>query len=287
MLSTAGIFKVCGFKPTKRRLGGRRLRRIKFVSINLDTGVKLDAIVQIVKMHYLTPMKKIAAPAKKASESAMRGQCAKRLSILEAAGEVFCREGFSGASIDEIAAEACVSRQTIYNHYREKETLFMAVVDDVMTRANGMLFSILSTFPDNTDNLESDLTGFIYRLNKNCVCNHDGRFLRKLVQTEGERHPHLFASWRQQGPLKITNALAALFARLSINGALQIEDFDVAARQFMALGNADLQMLLLFGETPTDEQIESAARNAVRTFLKAYGKPQPSREAAKLISMTA
>ncbi len=215
----------------------------------------------------------------------MRGQCAKRMSILEAAAEVFCRQGFAGASIDEIAAVACVSRQTIYNHYREKETLFMAVVDDVMTRANGMLFSILSTFPDRADNLEHDLTAFLIRINKNCVCNHDGRFLRKLVQSEGECHPHLFKSWRQQGPLKITSALAALFARLSLSGALQIEDFDVAARQFMALGNADLQMPLLFGETPTDEQIESAARNAVRTFLRAYGKPQPAHEPAKALSM--
>lgn len=215
----------------------------------------------------------------------MRGQCAKRMSILEAAADVFCREGFAGASIDEIAAAACVSRQTIYNHYREKETLFMAVVDDVMTRANGMLFSILSTFPDKADNIEDDLTGFLVRLNKNCVCNHDGRFLRKLVQSEGERHPHLFESWRQQGPLKITNALAALLARLSLSGALVIEDFDVAARQFMALGNADLQMLLLFGETPSDAEIETAARNAVRTFLRAYGAPQPAREAAKILSI--
>lgn len=231
-------------------------------------------------------MKKIVAPAKKSTgENQMRGQCAKRMSILEAAADVFCREGFAGASIDEIAAEACVSRQTIYNHYREKETLFMAVVEDVMTRANGMLFSILSTFPDKADNIEEDLTGFLVRLNKNCVCNHDGRFLRKLVQSEGERHPHLFESWRQQGPLKITNALAALFARLSLSGALVIEDFDVAARQFMALGNADLQMLLIFGETPTDEQIETAARNAVKTFLRAYGKPQPSREPAKILSI--
>lgn len=216
----------------------------------------------------------------------MRGQCAKCMSILEAAAEVFCREGFSGASIDEIAASACVSRQTIYNHYREKETLFMAVVDDVMTRANGTLFSILSTFPDKADNLEEELAGFLVRLNKNCVCNQDGRFLRKLVQTEGAHHPHLFEAWRQQGPLKVTNALAALLARLSLTGALEIDDFDVAARQFLALGNADLHMLMLFGETPTEEQIDCAARNAARTFLKAYGKPGTAREPAKVIAIT-
>jgi AcrR family transcriptional regulator len=230
-------------------------------------------------------MMKIAAPAKKTPDTPMRGQCAKRLSILEAAAEVFCREGFSGASIDEIAVTACVSRQTIYNHYREKEVLFMAVVEDVMTRANGMLFSILSTFPDKADNLEDDLAGFLVRINQNCVCNHDGRFLRKLVQTEGERHPHLFQSWREQGPMKVTNAIAAHMARLSLTGALDIDDFDVAARQFMALGNADLQMSLLLGETPSQELIESAARNAVRTFLRAYGRRKQAEPAAKIISL--
>src|SRR3954447_9878147 len=104
-------------------------------------------------------MKSSRAPAKKVAGHTQRGQCAKRMSILEAAADVFCREGFAGTSIDEIAAEACVSRQTIYNHYREKETLFVAVLDDVMNRANARLFSVLSTFPANTDNLEDDLTG--------------------------------------------------------------------------------------------------------------------------------
>ena len=149
-----------------------------------------------------------------------RGQCAKRISILDAAAEVFCRQGFAGASIDEIAAEACVSRQTVYNHYREKENLFTAVVEDVMDRANAMLFSILSTFPENPDNLEDDLTAFAVRLSRNCICNQDGKFLRRLVQSEGERYPHLFESWRQHGPGKIGTALAALFARLAHKGLL-------------------------------------------------------------------
>ncbi|MEK1889497.1 MAG: TetR/AcrR family transcriptional regulator [Phyllobacterium sp.] len=213
---------------------------------------------------------KIREAALKSAGPSQRGNCAKRLSILDAAANVFCREGFSGASIDEIAVEACVSRQTIYNHYREKETLFTAVVDDVMDRANATLFSILATFPENSDNLEDDLTAFANRLTKNCLCNQDGRFLRRLVQTEGERYPHLFEAWRQHGPGKITTALAALFARLSHKGVLEIDDFDVAARQFLALVNADLQMITLFGDTPTQEQLESASRNAVRTFMRAY-----------------
>jgi AcrR family transcriptional regulator len=212
-------------------------------------------------------------PARSTAGHTLRGQCSKRISILDAAAEVFCREGFSGASIDEIAAVACVSRQTIYNHYREKETLFTAVVEDVMDRANAMLFSILSTFPDKPDHLEDDLTAFAVRLTKNCLCNQDGKFLRRLVQSEGERYPHLFEAWRQHGPGKIGSALGALFSRLCHRGVLQIEDFDLAARQFLALVNADLQMITLFGGTPSDEELENAARNAVRTFLRAYARP--------------
>lgn len=219
-------------------------------------------------------MKASNDPIPKMSVHSQRGQCAKRLSILEAAAEVFCRQGFAGASIDEIASAACVSRQTVYNHYREKDNLFTAVVEDVMDRANAMLFAILSTFPEKPDNLEDDLVGFAVRLSRSCICNQDGKFLRKLVQSEGERYPHLFESWRQHGPGKIGTALAALFARLSHKGLLEIDDFDVAARQFLALVNADLQMGTLFGVTPTDEELDSAARNAVRTFLRAYAPAQ-------------
>lgn len=200
---------------------------------------------------------------------------------MDAAAEVFCREGFAGASIDEIAAEACVSRQTIYNHYREKETLFTAVVEDVMNRTNSSLYSILATFPDKPDNLAGDLSDFAVRLTKNCLCNQDGKFLRKLVQSEGERYPQLFEGWRKHGPGKIGTALAALFARLSYGGALQMDDFDLAARQFLALVNADLQILTLFGESLTDEQLETAARNAVRTFLRAYSAPATNAPASQ------
>ncbi|WP_271023395.1 TetR/AcrR family transcriptional regulator [Rhizobium sp. RCAM05973] len=218
-------------------------------------------------------MKKRIPSARKASGHTQRGQCAKRISILDAAAEVFCREGFSGASIDEIAMEACVSRQTIYNHYREKETLFMAVVQDVMDRANAALFSVLATFPNNADDLENELAAFAAALVRNCSCNHDGKFLRRMVQTEGERYPHLFEAWRKQGPGRVDAALAALLARLSSQANLAMDDFDLAARQFLALINADLQMIVLFGETPTDEQLQIATCKAVQTFLRAYVKP--------------
>ncbi|MDE1992743.1 MAG: TetR/AcrR family transcriptional regulator [Rhizobiaceae bacterium] len=215
-------------------------------------------------------MKSRSAPALQAKTN-RPAQCMKRVPILDAAAEVFCRKGFAGASIDEIAEEACVSRQTIYNHYREKETLFTAVVADVTGRVNMALFSVLSAFPDKPDDLRGELVNFAIHLNHNCLYSQDGRFLNKLVQCEGARYPQLFEAWKEQGPCKIGMALGAIFARLTHQGLLRIEDCDLASRQFSALINAELQMTTLFGGTATDEEIRLSAEHAVDMFLKAYG----------------
>ena len=180
-------------------------------------------------------------------------------SIIDAAASVFCREGFAGANIDLIAAEAGVSRQTVYNHHGDKEKLFTAVVRDLTERCNAGIFATLATFPDQPKDLEADLVGFAVRLNQNCICNRDGKFLRKLIQTEGERYPELFADWREEGPARTWSALAARFARLAHAGHLEIDDPDLAARQFLALINADLQMTILLGEPSDDDVLQAGA----------------------------
>lgn len=199
------------------------------------------------------------------------------MSIVDAAAGVFCREGFAGANIDLIAAEAGVSRQTVYNHHRDKEKLFIAVVRDLTERCNAGIFATIATFPDQPGDLEADLIGFAVRLNQNCICNRDGKFLRKLIQTEGERYPELFAEWREQGPGRTWPAIAARFARLAYGGHLTIDDPDVAARQFLGLVNAELQTTFMLGGTPREDEVVQSATNGVRTFLRAFGKrPSPT-----------
>jgi AcrR family transcriptional regulator len=208
-----------------------------------------------------------------------RSHIAKRLSVLEAAAIVFCRDGFASASIETIAAEAQVSRQTIYNHYGDKEKLFIAVVKDMTERANAGIYTTLATFPDNPTNIEADLVDFAIRLARNCMCNRDCIALRKLIHAEGERYPVLFAPWRQYGPERAWAAIAARFAKLHHAGHLNVDNPDIAARQFQALINADLYVGVILGEKPSEADLRAAATAAVRTFLKAYG-PDPARSAA-------
>ncbi|AZO62315.1 MAG: TetR family transcriptional regulator [Mesorhizobium sp.] len=201
-----------------------------------------------------------------------RSHEAKRISVVDAAASVFCREGYAGANIDLIAAEAGVSRQTVYNHHGDKEKLFMAIVRELTERCNAGIFATIATFPDQPADLEADLVAFAVRMNRNCICNRDGRFLRKLIQAEGERYPELFAEWREQGPGRTWSALAARFARLAYAGHLSIDDPDVAARQFLALVNAELQTTFMLGGIPTEEEVLRSATNGVRTFLAAFGR---------------
>src|SRR6478609_2897584 len=52
----------------------------------------------------------------------------KRRGILDAATAAFFRSGYLGTSMDQIAAQAAVSKQTVYKQFTDKESLFTEIV---------------------------------------------------------------------------------------------------------------------------------------------------------------
>lgn len=55
----------------------------------------------------------------------------KREQILQGAMNVFLDSGYANTSMDRVAAEAGVSKQTIYSHFQDKERLFIALIERV------------------------------------------------------------------------------------------------------------------------------------------------------------
>jgi TetR/AcrR family transcriptional regulator of autoinduction and epiphytic fitness len=51
----------------------------------------------------------------------------KHQAILQAAIEEFYTKGYEGSSMDTISKEANVSKATVYNHFKSKEELFLAI----------------------------------------------------------------------------------------------------------------------------------------------------------------
>lgn len=52
----------------------------------------------------------------------------KKQQILHAASSLFLKQGFSSSSMDNVAQQAGVSKQTVYSHFANKEALFTAAI---------------------------------------------------------------------------------------------------------------------------------------------------------------
>lgn len=194
----------------------------------------------------------------------------KRQAILNAAADVFAEEGFAGASIDAIAVRAGVSRQTIYNQLGDKDNLFKVLVAEITDRSSAGFFRVLDTFPVTPTDLEAELTAFSGQLLRKAICDPNGRWLRKLVETEGARFPELFETWKEYGPGKKYPAIAARLAQLALGGYLELDDTALAARQYMALLATDLRYDQQIGRQTPESEIDQMAANATRTFLRAF-----------------
>src|SRR6478672_13456223 len=49
--------------------------------------------------------------------------------LIEAAAVVFARDGYHGASLDDVAATAGFTKGAVYSNFKSKEDLFLALVD--------------------------------------------------------------------------------------------------------------------------------------------------------------
>jgi AcrR family transcriptional regulator len=58
----------------------------------------------------------------------------RRRALIDAAARAFARSGFAATSLDDVAAEAGVTRVLIYRHFDSKADLYRAVLDHVSQR---------------------------------------------------------------------------------------------------------------------------------------------------------
>ncbi len=195
---------------------------------------------------------------------------AKRAAILDAASRMFTRFGFEGASMDQIAAEAGVSKLTVYSHFGDKETLFgeavRLVCDSLMP---GDLFVADPSAP-----LRSQLEG-IARAFFAMITSEEALATHRMMMTTGgdERLRQLF--W-QAGPERVQRAFAAFLEARA--GELDVPDLTRAARQFFALLKGDLHTRMACGlcERPSAAGVDEHVSATVEMFLRAYGRsPQP------------
>jgi len=195
----------------------------------------------------------------------------KRRAILDAATEIFLRNGYLGTNMDEIAAQAAVSKQTVYKQFAGKEPLFLAIVDRMTGNAGDQVQRDIRD-PDTPDDVEAYLLDYADR-QLSIVLTPRLMQLRRLVIGEAGRFPELGRALHAGGPGRAIAGLAATFARWGDRGLLAIDDPYVAATHFnwLVMGAAVNGAMLLGDEAiPDAETLHRQAVDGVRVFLAAY-----------------
>jgi len=197
----------------------------------------------------------------------------KRAAVLEAAAKVFLSGGYLGASMDEIADLAGVSKQTIYTYFSNKEALFAAMASALSNEASDRVQNSVAEFGED-DDLEGYLVGYAVR-QLEVVLTPRILQLRRLVIGEVGRFPELGAALYAGGPGRAIASLAATFERLADRGALSVHNPLLAATQFnWLIMSAPLNRTMLLGDgaIPRSKELREHAREGVRMFLAAYSR---------------
>ena len=206
------------------------------------------------------------------TEAVLPGRSAqKRQTILSAGQQLFLSNGYQGTSMDQVAAAATVSKQTVYKHFGEKRELLFAIVTDALDSAAGTIRDRIAALADSAD-VEPDLTALAGNYLR-AVLQEPVVQLRRLVIGEANRLPELARLYYEHAPLRTLSALADAFTRLHDRGLLNAPEPWLAAEHFAFLIVGRPIDQALFDGAPNvlaDFDVDAYARAGVDVFLAAY-----------------
>ena len=196
---------------------------------------------------------------------------ANRDAIREVAAGLFLRGGYQATSMDEVAARAGISKQTLYKQFGGKEQLFSEILlgnSDTAARFAGRVRELLSEVTDLDRDLGVLAIEYLHTVIQPTVLQ-----LRRLVIGETERFPELARSYYDKVVAATMAALAEGFASLTDQGLLAVDDPARAAQQFgwLVIGEPiNRAMFSADDERVVAETVDSIAIDGVRVFLAAY-----------------
>jgi AcrR family transcriptional regulator len=191
----------------------------------------------------------------------------KRRQILDGARKVFMDLGFDGASMNEIARAAGVSKGTLYVYFTDKSRLFEAIVEDEALEKGKIAYNL-----DPKRDVETTLREF-GQTYIGTMCRPGGGSSIRTVMAIAERMPEVGRRYYDRVLEGTINCLAAYLEDRVLAGELAIDDFRLAAAQFPLMCQASLFLPFIFqaAPPPSPERTREVVASAVRMFLAAYG----------------
>lgn len=207
-------------------------------------------------------------------KTAVRGRSPalhKRASIIAAATDLFLRNGYLATSMDDIAAQAGVAKQTVYSHFHDKENLFTQMVAEAAAKAQPFIDESILPLAAS-QNFSADLF-VMARKYLSLVVNPAVLQLRQLIIGEAARFPGLARQYYAAAPDRTVAALASVIAVQSKRGILKVPDPEIAAHHlaFLILGlPLDRALFHADEKPPSVHRLNTIADAGVAAFLAIY-----------------
>ena len=187
--------------------------------------------------------------------------------ILEAALEIFSRDGYAGANLKDIAEAVGVVKSGFYRHYASKEELWNAVLDE-MERYYAERFGSsdnMPAIPQSTDELKT-LT-----LRMLDFTMHDKKIImtRKILLTEQFRDARVRALATKHFGTAMEVLFTKIFAGMMENGSLGCGDPAMLAFAYTAPISTLVQ--LCDREPERQEAVMEKIKAFIEYFILNYG----------------
>jgi len=184
---------------------------------------------------------------------------------------LFARDGYERTSVDAIAAEARVSKRTVYSHYGDKENLFLLVLRETYDSMRDRFRDIVDRNLRDVDDVREALTACICEIVRTISRAPERATLIRLVVSEAPHFPAILDLWHNRGIVPI---IAEPLAKLAASGHLDADDPVLAAEHLSALTFGQVNNKSMMGTVQiSDAEADRIISSGIAAFLRAYGPP--------------
>ncbi len=197
--------------------------------------------------------------------------------ILEEALALFAEKGFANVYVGEIAGRVGIRAPSLYKHYKSKQAIFDAIVEEMHRRflEQAGLLNIHGNNPDADAEIYQQLPEealvrlginlFLYQLHDDYT-----RRIRKMLTIEQFRSRELADAYMRQYMDDPMGYCAILLKQAADQGVLQAGNVEVMALQFYA----PFYMLMTVCDRDPEREAESIGilEEHIRQFNRLYGR---------------
>lgn len=190
----------------------------------------------------------------------------KRKQILVAATLLFTEQGYSSTSMDLIAKNAGVSKQTVYSHFGSKDELFAA---SIKQKCDSYQMTEISL---GTASEPAEILFVLAKRFLAMLTSKEALAIHKICAYESKSYPQISELFYQEGPERIVNDVAKLMAEFDSKQQLIIPEAKFAALQFLNMVKGECWMRLEFNTKKqiSESEINRYLDSSIAMFIKGY-----------------